>query len=706
MLSRFHIKRTGGFSWWNELSGSFNTNESADFGFTGQANASINYYFGGFSSDTKGTYAYVDGDGVEHIGEVSPTEIDLSTYDGQAALQRFYDASDTYIVQAEEKLTQAKYNLMVEGVKRYALENQTKIYIGEINLSMGFGDQGFEVVNLSGSPHLEYTAQYYGIQNVNKVVNNIWLEAYNWTEPSPGVSDSCYEWFANSLLQKAIEEEYITDPDIIEFSNENTWDEITETRANWTVNIDGVRHPEITVMWEAPGITSGDIDGETAVANLEILTYSGATSHWLNLGTFNYGKRIYKTSWTKLAEQGALPALEKLLSNIPIIGDFVNANVGLQMYITYYQDGVMSSTSTAQLYVGYNADASGSILPPRDGSTITITHRSTDEAIEDFLDDIDLDNLDDPTVTDPTLDQAFSGVGLLTRTYVITKSRLQALGEYLWTRDFFDYIQDLNASPIENIVSVKVVPFNIPSGSETEIFVGNVGTGVLGNPVDIDYNCKHTIGTVTIEKKYPANCNFLNSNTFTKLSIFLPFIGFKELDASLFLDKALKVEYINDIITGNCKAVIYADNVPICDFSGQIGLDIPISAQNRAQVELGLISAVGQGAASIASGNVGGMLSSAVNIASNAFHTETRGANSPSVDSFMTHDCFYILENAIVQYPSRYNHTHGRPLNLSKTLRNMTGFTVCEDVDVSGIQGATKEELEYIKDMLEKGVYL
>jgi hypothetical protein len=43
---------------------------------------------------------------------------------------------------------------------------------------------------------------------------------------------------------------------------------------------------------------------------------------------------------------------------------------------------------------------------------------------------------------------------------------------------------------------------------------------------------------------------------------------------------------------------------------------------------------------------------------------------------------------------------------LSKTLRNVTGFTVCEDVDVSGIQGATKEELDYIKDLLEKGVYL
>ena len=304
------------------------------------------------------------------------------------------------------------------------------------------------------------------------------------------------------------------------------------------------------------------------------------------------------------------------------------------------------------------------------------------------------------------MDQAFSGVGLLTRTYVITKSRLQALGEYLWTRDFFDYIQDLNASPIENIVSVKMVPFNIPTGNEEEIFVGNVGVGILGSPVDIDYNCKHTIGTVNIAKKYPANCNFLNSNTFTKLSLFLPFIGFKELDASLFLDKTLKVEYINDIITGNCKAVIYADNIPICDFSGQIGLDIPISSTNRAQVEQGLISAVGQGAASIASGNIGGVISSALSVSSNAFHTETRGANSPSCDSFMTHDCFYILENAIVQYPSRYNHTHGRPLNLSKTLRNVTGFTVCEDVDVSGIQGATKEELDYIKDMLEKGVYL
>lgn len=678
-----------------------NTEDTA-VGFLGQINGNVYYFYGGYNEDVASNYwGLYDGQSVS--GTVPYGAIANGTN-----VADFLNECKNYIVNVEHKLTSAQYDTMVSGVLAWANDTDYKFYHGTITVMEGFGLNNLEIEIMSGTKKLKDSAEAHGFHTVGQVVDNIFIVAYKYSALTPDDrSDSALEFASYDSIKQAVEAEYITDPDIIDFIEDNSWDEITETRCDWTINIDGTKHPDITVMWNAPGITSGDIDSGSAVINMEMLLHGTPPAReWANLGTFSYDKHVYKTSWNKLASQSNIPAYQKLLANIPIVGQYIDTNVAIRFHVTYYINGGMQVTSTAWATIDYEGGTNGGIDQPRDGSTIRFTHSSTDEAIEEFLDDIDLDNLDDPTVTDPTLDQAFSGVGLLTKTYVITKARLQSLGTYLWSRDFFDFIQDLNASPIENIVSVKMVPFDIPCGNDTEIVIGNVGTGILGGPVDINYNCKHTIGTVNIAKKYPTNCNFLNSNTFTKLSLFLPFIGFKELDASLFLDHTLKVEYINDIITGNCKAVIYADNVPICDFSGQIGLDIPISSTNRAQVEQGLISAVGQGMASIASGNIGGAISSALSVSSNAFHTETRGANSPSCDSFMTHDCFYILENAIVQYPSRYNHTHGRPLNLSKTLRNVTGFTVCEDVDVSGIQGATKEELDYIKEMLESGVYL
>lgn len=706
MESKFHYKIGA-----DDHSGIIIPDENCAFGFMGQGSGNPTYFFGAYEEGARAHFSAIKAGDVWDDWHEANNHVTTNAFRGDVS--GFLDNCKNYIVNVEHKLTSAKYDDMKQGILNWIDAKQPELWFSFIsqggNYLPSFGSTGLDIINMSGTTKLSEVGALYGFNNIGEVVKNIFITAYYYdVVGTPSYGDTQYEFITYDTLRKAIDDEYITDPDIIDFFNENEWEEIFETRCDWTINLDGSKNPDVTIMWNCPMIEEGGVDSGSATVSFELLTYNTLNplvSEFKTMGTYSYQKHVLKTTWAKLAQEANYPGFAKILSNVlSLVG--VDTILKIRMYVTYFMEGGQSFTSTAEAHITYTGTGTGSILPPKDGSTISFTHTSTDEAIELFLDDIDLDDLDDPTVTDPTLDQAFSGVGLLTKTYVLTKSRLQQLGRFLWTRDFFDYIEDLNASPIENIVSVKMVPFDIPCGSDTTIVLGNVNTGVYGKPVDIDYNCKHTIGTVTIQKKYPANCNFLNSNTFTKLTLFLPFIGFKEIDADLFLDKTLKVEYINDIITGNCKAVIYADNIPICDFSGQIGLDVPISSTNRAQVEMGLISAVGQGIAQVASGNIGGAVSSALSIGSNSFHTETRGANSPSVDSFMTHDCFYILENAVVQYPSRYNHTHGRPLNLSKTLRNVTGFTVCEEVDVSGIQGATKEELDYIKDMLEKGVYL
>ena len=378
------------------------------------------------------------------------------------------------------------------------------------------------------------------------------------------------------------------------------------------------------------------------------------------------------------------------------------------MYVTYFIPGTHEDvTSTAQAILTYKGQGSGKILPPLDGSTITFTHGSTDEFIEQFEDDIDTPDTPDGTSPE-SKQQTYSGIGVMTKSYVVDKGRLQRLGNFIWSYNFYDFIQNLNSSPIENIVSIKMYPFTIPHGEDDEIILGNVETGIMGGPIDVDYNCKHVINPsgTTIAKKYPQKYNYLNSNVFTKMYIFLPYIGFKELDASVFLDHELKVEYIVDILTGSCVAMIYADDVPIVQHNGLMGLDIPISAMNRAQVEAGIIQSVGQTAMALSQQNLGGAVSSAMSILSQSYHTETKGTASPSCNSFITHDVFYILEAPEVQFPSGYAHAHGLPLFLTKSLNKVHGFTVCDNVDTSGIQGATLEEKEMIKQALEEGVYL
>ena len=669
-------------------------NDRSAFGYLANDSANGMYLFGGYNEDVMAILS-----GVED-GQSVYQEYNWTTHlDSITPICDFLIDCKNYIVNVEQKMSSAKYDTMVEGVRAYGAQEGYDAYYGNPVVFWGFGSTGLEVNVMAGTHGLKEAAEAWGFFNVAQVVDNIFITAYEYVHSG---NDTIFPYFAYDAIKHAIDLNYIDDPDIKAFIDDNEWLQDEDTKCDWTINIDGVKDPDITFGWVAPMIESGEVEGGNATVTLQIERFSGAIGHIETLGVYSYLDHTKKFSFSKLATEANIPKWSQFLQNI--ISD---CQVDVYMFLTYYLPGGMDVTSTAHAVLTYKGMGSGDILPPKDGSTITFKYESTDEFISTFEDDIEAPDTPDGTSPE-SKQQTYSGIGVMTRTYVIDKGRLQQLGRKLWDYSFYDFIQNLNASPIENIVSIKMYPFVIPGGEEVQIILGNVGMGVKGKPVDIDYNCKHVINPsgTTIAKKYPQKYNYLNSNVFTRLSIFLPYIGFKELDASVFLDHELKVEYIVDILTGSCVAMCYADDVPIVQYNGLMGLDIPISATNRAQVEAGIVQSVGQSAFAIAQKDLGGAANAALNILSHSFHTETQGTASPSCNSFITHDVFYILEAPEVQFPSGYAHAHGLPLFLTKSLNKVHGFTVCDNVDTSGIQGATLEEKEMIKEALEEGVYL
>lgn len=668
-------------------------NDKSAFGYLGNASGNALYFFGGYNEDVLSILSGIE-DGQSVYQEI-PYQFMITITE----ICNFLISVKNFIVNIEHKMSSDKYDLMVEGVRAYGVAEDYKAYGGAPTVFFGFGQLGLEVNIMAGTHGLKAAGEAAGFLNIAQVVDNIFIAA---DESINNGNDSIFPFFAYEAIRHAIDLNYIDDPDIKAFIDDNEWLQEEDTKCDWTVNIDGVKDPDITFGWVAPMIESGEVEGGSATVTLQIARYSGAIAHIETIGVYSYLDHTKKFSFSKLATEANIPKWSQFLQNI--ISD---CQVDVYMFLTYYLPGGMDVTSTAHAVLTYKGMGSGDILPPKDGSTITFKYESTDEFISTFEDDIEAPDTPDGTSPE-SKQQTYSGIGVMTRTYVIDKGRLQQLGRKLWDYSFYDFIQNLNASPIENIVSIKMYPFTIPGGTDVEIVLGNVGMGVLGKPVDIDYNCKHVInpsGTM-IAKKYPQKYNYLNSNYFTKLSIFLPYIGFKELDASVFLDHELKVEYIVDILTGSCVAMCYADDVPIVQYNGLMGLDIPISATNRAQVEAGIVQSVGQSALQLAQKDIGGAANAALNILSQSYHTETQGTASPSCNSFITHDVFYILEAPEVQFPSGYAHAHGLPLFLTKSLNKVHGFTVCDNVDTSGIQGATLEEKEMIKQSLEEGVYL
>ena len=290
----------------------------------------------------------------------------------------------------------------------------------------------------------------------------------------------------------------------------------------------------------------------------------------------------------------------------------------------------------------------------------------------------------------------------LTVCYELSVERLNNIAIKLWSEDFFTNILLLNNSPIENILSCKLLPLSL-SGSESAVKIGNVDMGINGNKLSKTVY-RYNIGTIAIPRI--NNMGFLNYAPYTSIIIFLPFIGFKELNTSDIMGQNISVDYIVDVITGACKAIITVNNYQCYEFDGNCGIDIPLTAGNRSQVEMGYVkSAVGV-VSNIANKNIGGAISSGISGAMQQYHYSTNGSYSPATGAYEDRTCFIIIDRPQYSEVSKFGHTKGYKCQLSKTIGSLKGFVkTTENVDLSNIS-APEYCKKKILDLLSSGIYV
>lgn len=252
------------------------------------------------------------------------------------------------------------------------------------------------------------------------------------------------------------------------------------------------------------------------------------------------------------------------------------------------------------------------------------------------------------------------------------------------------------------------------------------------------------------------------------ISCFLPYCGTVELNPADVFPYTLSCKYFVDMLSGSCTAVIWAErpdgSVPVASKTGQIGKIVPISATNVMGVAGQAISGVsnifqtvGEVVISAAKRRALGATQAPINEASknkeylqemanyNKSQTDignkysdagsglgaitgaasgignlmTRnGVGIPSLGAGVGLEAMHISERPYIvirrlnySSPNNYAHTTGFAStdgggeNNKSTIGAYSGWTVFQNVDLSGIYG-TKEELEEIKMLLETGVYL
>ena len=377
--------------------------------------------------------------------------------------------------------------------------------------------------------------------------------------------------------------------------------------------------------------------------------------------------------------------------------------------------------------------------------------------------DGDFDDSSDtiPDSTPPTISAADTG---FTRIYNPTLSQIQALANYLWTdqtvvQTIWNHIKQFLENPMDAFIAFNLVPCPVPDGGTVEFKVMYIGTGINMTKAAnqfVDVDC----GTLAITKHYDSALDY---SPYTKVSLFLPFIGHVYLDTDDVMGKTLRVKYRIDIVSGACVAKVFVNNSVHYQYSGHCAINIPftsadftgyISAIIQAGKSVTSITAGAAGAGALAtslaglpspktgestvtytqqqlnpdtgrmrttnkntvteSSNtkasfdsiVGANVSNTVGaVMSSKFNVERSGSFSGNSGYLGIRRPFAIIEIPRMCNPDEYGKFNGRPSMKTRKLSECSGFTQIQQVQLTGIS-ATNPELDEIYSLLKGGVIL
>ena len=212
---------------------------------------------------------------------------------------------------------------------------------------------------------------------------------------------------------------------------------------------------------------------------------------------------------------------------------------------------------------------------------------------------------------------------------------------------------------------------------------------------------------------------------FTKVAIYLPFVGIRQLDTDEVMGQSLNVTYQFDNISGSCIAFITVNGAVRYTFSGSCAIGIPISQSNWGQTYMaaatiaagGISGAVGAGAAAMGSATSMGAVAGQAALGAGQGIATASGLGSaigkPSVSrsgsiSGAASALGVPYPYLIIERPVKASSANPAPVTglisgRTLPLASLSGYNIIESVHLSGVP-ATASELDEIERLLYQGV--
>lgn len=307
----------------------------------------------------------------------------------------------------------------------------------------------------------------------------------------------------------------------------------------------------------------------------------------------------------------------------------------------------------------------------------------------------------------PSIIPPVGSANALYKIYNPSQEQLDSFGQWLWSSSFVDQLLKVFNNPMESIIGLHKVYASPTIGGQTNIKVGYLDSGVPSNFVSNQYT-KIDCGTVNLREYFG---NVFDYSPYTNIQLYLPCIGFVNLNVGDVMRSQLNIVYTVDVLTGACLAEVNVirdgGGGVLYSYSGNCASQYPLSSGSYMGIVSSAIGVAGSIIGTVASGGslaplALGSLGAVMNAHTNVQHSGNLSGNTGVMGGKIP---YLIITRPQTNMANNYEHYQGVPSNFYTSLSSCKGFTKVKNVDVRNIN-AESNELDAIKSLLMEGVII
>ena len=306
------------------------------------------------------------------------------------------------------------------------------------------------------------------------------------------------------------------------------------------------------------------------------------------------------------------------------------------------------------------------------------------------------------------------------------------------------WLSQIFADPRDGIVALFMLPFTPATSTKIAATVGrhvlikSDSTNLEMAPITGQFH-EVDCGSITFSEYYG---NYLDYNPYTRITLFLPFVGEVQLDPDEVMGETVSVKYHVDVYSGSFVAFVATATKVLAQYQGYCALQMCYTSADYSRLNqavigaataaVGIASGVAVGGAAIGSaagmsiygqqgagqalasgveafaGSAQGAASTALNVQSSKVNHSHSGALGGAAGFMGNQKPYVIIHRARQSVPLNANAYKGYPCNATFTLSDLegAGFTKISDIVLDNMGGYSDAEIAELRSILAAGVFL